>query len=308
MKGMWKFWVLLAVYVLIGRLPVRLRYAIARFLSDNVYRLRPGLQAALQDNMRHVLGPTASDEEVDRAARQVARNAGRYYADLVGMPRLDPHKLYQRSIRLDGLEYIQDAIARGRGVVLVSAHYGNPELAVQALAAVGIHVLAFTEPLRPPALSHLTHRLRNRHHDFRTVGVGAVKEAVRRLRGGGVVCILCDRDIQHNGIEVDFLGSRLRVPPGAVDLAMRTNAEVIPAWVTRLRGYRLNAAIGPPLPLVRTGDHDRDLQVNMQRLLALFEPVLRRDPTQWFVLERLWPNGGRPPEPGATMEGVDARG
>jgi lauroyl/myristoyl acyltransferase len=286
---MWKFWVLLAVYVLLGRLPVQVRYAVARLLADAVYRARPGLRAALRDNMRHVLGPTASDEDVERAARQVARNAGRYYADLIAMPRLNPHKLYRKGLRLEGLHYVQDATAAGRGVVLVSAHYGNPEMAVQALAAVGIHVFAFTEPLRPPALSRLTHKLRNRHHEFRTVNLANIREAMRRLRGGGVVCILCDRDIQGRGIEVEFLGGRLRVPPGAVELAMRTNAELIPAWVRRVRGFRLHAVIGPPLPLERTGNHDRDLLINTQRLLRRFEPEVRRDPTQWFVLERLWP-------------------
>jgi KDO2-lipid IV(A) lauroyltransferase len=171
----------------------------------------------------------------------------------------------------------------------VSAHFGNPEMAVQGLAAAGVSMFALTEPLRPKALSDFTHWLRFQHgHDYKTVGFGGVKEAFRRLRSGGVIAILLDRDIGGTGVPMQFCGAETRMPLGAVELALRTGADLIPGWAWRIKGYRFRARIGPPMELVRTDDFDADVRLNAQRLLAIFEDRLRSDPGQWAVLEPIW--------------------
>ena len=71
-----------AVVNTIGRMPLSWRYGIARFGADRIYNWGPNIGKNVRSNMRHVLGPDASDEEVDRIARQCARNTGRYYADV----------------------------------------------------------------------------------------------------------------------------------------------------------------------------------------------------------------------------------
>lgn len=284
---------LLAVWVL-GPLPVRVIYAVARLAADAVYLLRPGIRRAVRSNMRHVLGPAASSRQVERATREAIRNAARYYADLIRMPRLNVRRFYERDLTLDGLPYLQQAIRGGKGAVLASAHLGNPEIAVQALASVDILVLALTEPLEPRRLFDLTQRLRSGHgHTYRAADFGGVKEALRRLHAGGTVAILIDRDIQGRGVPLPFCGAEARMPMGAVDLALRSGAELIPAWVHREPGFHYHAYMGPPLPLVRSGDRQHDLRTNSARLLALLEEHLRADPGQWAVLERIWPD----PEP-----------
>ena len=110
------------------------------------------------------------------------------------------------------------------------------------------------------------------------------------LREGGVVAILVDRDIQKRGIVLDFCGAPARFPTGAVDLAIRTNSVLMPGWVRREGGFKIRAEIGPPMPLVVTGDRDADLRLNMKHLLARFEKHLKDDPGQWSVLDRIWPD------------------
>jgi KDO2-lipid IV(A) lauroyltransferase len=298
-KGMWKYYVMLAVIHSIGRMPLRWRYGIARFVADRVYAWGPRIRENLRDNMRHVLGPDADEREVDRLARTCARNTGRYYADVVGMHRMDVRRFFENDLVLTGVEYVEQARREGRGVVLASAHYANPEFAVQGLAAAGINVFALVEPLEPPQLGRLMYSLRNRHgHHYEPVSFGGVKRAMEWLRGGGVVAILVDRDIQKRGVELEFCGANARFPTGAVDLALRTNSMLLPGWVRRESAYKVRAAIGPPLELVRTGDHDDDLRINTARLLALFEQHLKRDPGQWSVLDRIWPEeeAARPSE------------
>lgn len=303
--GKWKYYTMLIVVNTIGRMPLGWRYGIARIVSDRVYDWRPGLRRNVRSNVRHVLGPGASDAEVDRVARACARNTGRYYADVVGMHRMDVYRFLENELVLEGLEYVREAQAAGHGVVLASAHYANPEFAVQGLAAAGMRVFALVEPLRPPELGRLMRSLRAVHgHEYEEVSFGAIKRAIAWLRGGGVVAILVDRDIQKRGVTVDFCGSPARFPTGAVDLAMRTGAVLMPGWVRRTGGFKVHAAIGPPMPLVLTGDADEDLRVNTARLLAIFEKHLKRDPGQWSVLDRIWPDDTHPPPqvPGAAQE------
>jgi KDO2-lipid IV(A) lauroyltransferase len=286
---MWKYVALLVVYKTLAWLPVRAAYAIARVAGDLSYLLQGRTRAHVKDNMRHVLGPDADEKEVSRAAREVFRNVTRYYADLIRQPRIDPERLLKQDMAVHGLENLQDAVARGKGVVMVSAHHGNPEMAVQALAAADIYVYALTEPLQPKQLSDLTHRLRSTHgHVYRPVSTSAVKGALRYLRQGGVVAILCDRDIQKTGQLLSLCGSTARFPLGAAMLAVRTGAEVVPAFHHRLEPGRAEVWIEPPLPLDRTGDDEHDVRAISEKILARIEEHLRRDPGQWAVLEPIW--------------------
>lgn len=305
----WKYWLMLIVINTIGRLPIGWRYGIARVVSDRVYDWRRSIRENCRSNIRHVLGPSATDDEVDRIARQCARNTGRYYADVVGMHRMDVFRFLENDLTLEGIDYVREAQEAGRGVVLASAHYANPEFAVQGIAAAGVKVFALVEPLEPPELGRLMRSLRTVHgHDYEPVSFGAIKKAIAWLRGGGVVAILIDRDIQKRGVEIEFCGYPAKFPTGAVDLAMRTGAVLIPGWVRRTGGFTVHARIGPPLPLILTGNADEDLRVNTKRLLDLFEEHLREDPGQWSVLDRIWPDDVAPNDDARPLAGAtDAR-
>jgi KDO2-lipid IV(A) lauroyltransferase len=294
----WRYYLMFAVVHTIGRMPLRWRYGIARVVSDRIYAWGPNIGKNVRANVRQVVGPQASEEEIDRIARQIARSAGRYYADIVGMHRMNVQKFHASELTIDGVQYIREAQAAGRGVVMASAHYANPEFAVQGLLGEGITVFALVEPLEPPELGRLMRGLRTVHgHRYEPVGFSAIKNALSWLRNGGVVCILIDRDIQKRGVPLEFCGRTANFPTGAIDLCLRTNAVMLPGWVHRLPGYKVHADIGPPLELIRTGDNEEDLRVNTHRLLKVFERVLKAEPEQWMVLDRIWkddPSSARP--------------
>ena len=301
--SLWKYYLMVAVVATIGRMPIRWRYGVARFLSDRIYRWRPSIRNACRANARQVLGPDATEQQVERVAHQMARNTGRYYADVVGMHRMDVQKFFHENLELQGLEYIDQAKAEGRGIVLASGHYANPEFAGQGLAAIGMPILALVEPLNPPQVHRLMYDLRSVHgHRYETVTFTGVKNAVQWLRDGGIIAILIDRDIQKRGVELELCGAVARFPTGAADLALRTNSMLLPAFVRRRSEYKIEVRIGPPLDLVRTGDRDEDARINSQALLKLFEAWLKQDPGQWSVLERIWP------EPPAEDEPLDVSG
>ncbi len=294
---MWKYLLLLASLYLLAPLPARILYGIANLAGELAYVLFARVRHNVWDNMRHVMGPATPKAELRRAARQVFRDTARYYADLIRRPRLDVQRFYDRQLVYHGFEEnLAAPLKRGKGVVLVSGHFGGAELVLQGLLPLGIKVVALTEPLEPPALSRLVHRLRSSTgHTFLPVNLTNVKAALRHLKAGGVVALLTDRDIEGRSLRIPFCGAPASMPAGAVELAMRTGAPLVPVFPHR-RDNRYEAVVEPPVELVDTDDRQADLKTNVGRLLERFESHLRSDPGQWTVLEAVWEDGkaGKP--------------
>jgi KDO2-lipid IV(A) lauroyltransferase len=120
------------------------------------------------------------------------------------------------------------------------------------------------------------------------VGTSSVKGAIRYLRQGGMVAILCDRDIQKTGQLLPLCGCPARFPVGAAALALHTGAQIVPAFSQRRGPGRNEVWLEPPLRLERTGDEGQDVRAMTQKILARFEEYLRRDPGQWMVLDPVW--------------------
>jgi KDO2-lipid IV(A) lauroyltransferase len=287
---MWKYVLLLLSVRLFGWLPTRVLYSLANAAGELAYILFVRVRHNVWDNMRHVMGPAASKAELRRAAREVFRNIARYYVDLISRPRLDVQRLYDRQLTHYKLEEnLLAPLRQGKGVILVSGHFGDAELVIQGLLPLGVKALALTEPLDPPALSRLVHRLRSSSgHTFLPVSLSNVKATLRYLKAGGMIALMCDRDIEGRSLRVPFFGSPASVPVGAVELAMRTGAPLVPTFSHRRNNNHYEVYAEPAVELARTGDTHADLETNVRRLLERFEPHVRRDPGQWTVLEAVW--------------------
>ena len=307
---MFKYLALLISYKTLSWLPARAAYFIADGIGGIMYAVRPGLRRNVQRNMRQVMGPEATEREVRAASRRVMRNATRYYADLVRTPRLDMIRFYNERINfVSGLDDLRRWVTTKRGVIIVSAHYGNPEVVLQAAVALGIPTFTLTEPLKPRRLNDLVHKLRaSRGQVFRPLSLSAVREVVRWLREGkGVVPLLCDRDIQNTGMMLPFFGAETRMPVGAVELALRTGAVLIPMFCRRTKGGRFDLFSDPPLEMIVAGNAEEDVRVNALRIIAAMEREIREDPGQWIVLESVWEPEERTEKPPLVRQSANRR-
>lgn len=285
---LWKQWSLLVAVQIGAHIPRSLAYGLARVAGDLAYRARAGARRDVEDNMRHVLGADAPAERIQRYAREAFRNVARYYVDLVRLPVTTPHELLQERVGLVGFDKMQALLAAGRGVIVGTAHYGNPEMAVQVAGVLGLDTLVLAEPLQPPSFAARMERIRNQFGiRYVDVGYGAIAECIRHARKGGVLAIAADRDIQGKGVPLDFFGAPTRVPLGAADLALRTGAALMPAYCKRV-GDGFEVVFEDPLELVQTGHAKEDALANTRALFARFETWLREDPGQWMVLDRIW--------------------
>jgi KDO2-lipid IV(A) lauroyltransferase len=284
----WKQWSLTFAAKLGGRLPRIVAYGLARLAGDLAYYLRTPTRLDVEDNMRHVMGPRASQAAVRGAAKEAFRNVARYYVDLVRLPQTSPEQLLNETVRLHGFERLAEPLQAGQGVIVATAHFGNPEMAVQVGAILGLDVLVLAEPLQPPAFARLMEKIRSAYGPrYEDVGFSTIAHAIRHLRAGGCLAITCDRDIQGKGVPLPFFGQEARLPLGAVDLAARTGALLMPGYCRRI-GPHFDVYFEEPVSLISTGRPKEDALENAKALLARVEPWIRSDPGQWMPLERIW--------------------
>jgi KDO2-lipid IV(A) lauroyltransferase len=273
-----------------GWLPTRLLYAGAAAGGTLLWYLSPGVRRTTRDHMRHVLGPDASSGERDRAARGSARSALYYFVDLAKYSRMAPEDVFSHVDEATGVPETLHAHDRGCGMLLVSAHLGNPEFIVQALGEFTIDLAVVTEPLEPQRLHDLVHGIRGRSGvKFIPADLSGVRQALTHLRNGGTLAVVSDRDVLGSADRRPFFGEPAPIPSGAIELARRTGAPIIAGSVTRTAPGRFRIDLEELELPEATGDRGADVESGMGELIAFLERIIRRYPTQWFVLSPIWP-------------------
>lgn len=247
------------------------------------------LRGVTTDHMRHVLGPRARARLVNTCARDCIRTAAWYWIDLARIPRLTTEQTFARLDSIEGIEALYEAYDEGRGVLLLSAHVGNPEVFAVLLPHLGLPTAVFVEPLDNPRVHALIEATRERGGArMLEPDTSGVRTAITQLRCGGVLGGLADRDVLGTGEPYLFFGERAALPDGMIDIALRSRAAIVAGWVTRTKRGRYAAVIErlelPPT----TGDRRRDVAAAEAVYLQALERAIRRSPGQWFALAPVW--------------------
>ena len=267
-------------------IPSSVGYWICDRIADLLYLFAGTTRRNIEFNQRHVLGANAPADEVRRVVRGVFRTLVKNYYDQFRLWKLTDDELRDFA-DLVGIEYLDEALSHGKGVLLVTAHFGSPEVTAQALAVRGYDITSPVEHIQPEALFQLMTSLRA-SHGLHIVPVEKPLNLLKALKRGGIVGIVSDRDITNSGICVPFFGEPTRMPDGAVQLSLRTGAPIVVAYSYRLPDNRFRAVGFPPIYLKKTGDKTADVERGVRQIVALMEQFIREHPDQWFVTVPMW--------------------
>jgi lauroyl/myristoyl acyltransferase len=271
----------------VPHIPPALGYPAASWLGARLYASSPQ-RGNVEDNMAHVLGQPVGSPRVQSTARQVYRNQAKNYYDLLRVAALSADEIRKAVRELRGLEHLDQALSRGKGVVVASAHYGNFDLAGQILAILGYRLTGIAEHLKPERLFQYVRRTRE-SHGLRFIPIdGPLLTVYRALRANEMVATALDRNVSGAGRLVKFFGQPARLPDGYLKLALRTGAALVLAFCRRLPDNTVLITIEPEQPLQRTADLEHDIAANLPQVLAVFERYLSRHPDQWVYFQRVW--------------------
>ena len=278
----------------LSRLPRRIGYLIATLVGDIIYLVSPRIRGTIASNVMHVMGAESDDAEVRRVVRGVLRNASKNYLDLIRIPRMKPQQI-KRQVTPHGVHHLVDALARGKGVMLVTAHFGSFDMAVQLLAVHSVRTTIPVEALEPERLlDHVVSLRKNKGLNIIPAKSGALQAMIKALRNGEIVLIACDRDVTGEAPKALFFGEETRLPDMAVRIALRTGAAIIPVFNIRRDDGEYDVYVEPPIEVVSNGT--ANVTGHMNEVIRVMEKYIKSCPEQWAVLEPVWPESSHRPQ------------
>ncbi len=264
----------------VPRLPGALDVPLAEVLGSLAYVAAPRARAAVRENLS-IVAPERADA---RTIRRVFVEQARNYLEIMRIRTFDAARLLA-NVDQRGWEHFASAHAKGKGVIVASAHLGPVSLVGQLFIARGYETVLPVETGRSEF-----QRAVNRGRaamGLQLVSTDAPLAIVRALRAGKVFGLLADRAVTGVGERVPFFGREALLPSVHIALALRARVPLIPAFSGRERG-RLTASFEPELELVSTGDRAADVRMGMLRWAEVLERYVRRAPEQWTVFEPFW--------------------
>jgi KDO2-lipid IV(A) lauroyltransferase len=193
-------------------------------------------------------------------------------------------------VDIDGLDNLNKALERGRGVVYVTGHIGNWELMAHAVASKNYLISVIAAPLEPEQVNDMVVRLREKL-GVRTIlrsRPGASRELIRVFKENRVLGILIDQDTDVESAFVDFLGRPAWTPTAAASMAIKFDAPVIFGFIKRGKKDRHTVTIEGPLDLTLTGNREKDIIDNTAMLTKKIGDCILNAPEQWVWMHRRW--------------------
>jgi KDO2-lipid IV(A) lauroyltransferase len=236
------------------------------------------------------------EPERRRLLRGCYASLGRLLGEFSQLPRATPESL-RRIIEYDevGLAHLREAERNKRGVIFLTGHLGVWELHSFGWSALEYPLSFLVRPLDNARIEEMIEAIRTRFGNRAIDKQSAARQSLRVLREGGTLGILSDLNTQtREGVFVPFFGKLACTTAGIATLALKTDAVVIPTcavWNPKRKRYFFHG--DPPVELVRTGDHNKDIEVNTANFAAAMERMVRLYPDQWLWIHKRWKT--RPP-------------
>lgn len=281
----------------------RLAGALARFVPSGVGaataaaivarvgpRLSPARARQVERNLARVHGAPLTGRAEREAVAATFASYGRYFFELFRLP-VASSAWIRTHMEVLGFERLERAVEDGRGVILALPHLGNWDLAGAWLADRGIRPTVVVEPVEPPELFEWFVDVRSRlGMTVLPLSSRAAPALLRVLRAGGVVCLVSDRDLTGDGVEVPFFGEHTTLPGGPALLALRTGATILPVGCFFRSGGRQVARILDPIAVDVAAPRDAEVRRVTAALASSFEVLIRSAPQHWHLMQPNWPS------------------
>src|SRR5438309_6347781 len=281
----------------LGALPRPLARAAGISLGWIIYLLHHRLRSVGIRNLA-LAYPEKSRRERARILRGVFTSLGRQLAEVCLFPKYTLENV-GKVVVYDGFENFERALARGKGVLFLTAHLGAWELSAFTHSLYGHPLHIVMRPLDNAYLDRLMRRYRTMHGNSTVDKDDFVRGLLSAMKAGETVGILMDTNMTPpQGVFTDFFGIPACTASGLARIALRTDAAVVPGftiWDRELRKYRLR--FDPALALIRTGHEEADIVANTALFTKVIEDYVRRYPEQWLWVHRRWKTRpeGQPP-------------
>ncbi len=276
---------------LLSLMPRRAAAAFGGWLVRVYARIGASRRRILRANLRAAF-PEKGEAELDALAGASADWLGRAFVEFLQVSRMSEADIRAR-VRVSGEEHLAAARARGRGVFLLSAHFGGWELGAIRAGLIAEPIAPVVRPLDNPHLERELARRRTRFGNRLIAKRDAARDVLRTLREGGTVAILVDQNVlPQEAVFVPFFGRLAATTPALALFQLKTDAAVVPAFVWPEGAGRYRLALGPPILAgefrSEGGGRDEAVRRATARYMEVTEEVIRAKPEAWLWMHNRW--------------------
>jgi len=269
----------------VQHLPLSFSYKLATFLSDIHYYLSFRDRRNVKNNLKVIL---ASSDNIAHLSREVFRNFARYLVDFFYLPGKLNDDYIREHVTVKNLHYIPEALKKGKGGIILTAHIGNWELGGFVVSRLGYPLIAVALPHKERSINNLFNSQRQSQGITIVANNVAIRECIKGLRQNRMIALLGDRDFNATGEMMDFLGKKARMPKGPAAFSLKTGAPIIPAFLTRDMDNHFTLTFEEPIFPPENPEDSHALKRMMRKYIAIIEKTIHCHPTQWYMFQRFW--------------------
>jgi KDO2-lipid IV(A) lauroyltransferase len=282
----------------ICRVPQSWAQRIFTEVADVAWRRQGPKVQVLEANLRRVLswkenGPDVDGKALRRLSRAALRSYARYWLEVFRLPVIPIERIMAgMHVNAEGEAALFANLKAGRGVVIALPHMGNFEQAGAWVVACGAgSFTTVAERLRPESVYEAFVRFRESLGMEVLPLTGSASPfgtLAQRLRAGGLVCLVGDRDLTESGVEVELFGEKARIAAGPAALAVQTGAALLPVATWFEGEHDWAAHIYAEIPVPETGARAEKVAAMSQQLARVFEQAIAEHPQDWHMLQRVF--------------------
>lgn len=280
---------LITILNLIGRCTPRAALpGMGRALGMAAFRGMRRYRTVARANLQRAYGHEWSEDEIERVARESFRHLGITLIEFfLREPRITGEEV-EREVRFEGQAHYEEAFARGKGVILISAHYGNWEMMGPRLHREGYRVNAVSRTADDPGLERMIESIRQRCGLHQIPRRQAARLGLAALRKNEILAILLDQNTAEGGVFVPFYGYPASTATGPAVFALKTGAAVVPTFCLREPDGSHVMKAWPPIYPTSTGDRTEDVRRLTAEITQVIELQIRERPELWCWLHNRW--------------------
>ena len=280
---------LVSCSLIINFMPRSWIYNFARAIATIGYSVAGKQRKIALENLSIAFGKDKSSQQIKQIVKDCFIFMAKAGVELVFL--MDRPALIRKNIEMVGKEYLDTALSKGKGVILVSAHFGNFPLMMAKLSLEGYKTAGIMRFMRDERAERFFTAKRTKlgiktiYSQPRKV---CVENSIRTLRANELIFIPLDQNFGTGGVFVDFFGRKAATATGPVVLAKRTNATILPCFIVRQPEDTHKIIFEPPLALEEGRTNQETIAINVQRLTNVIETYIRRYPAEWGWIHRRW--------------------
>lgn len=272
---------------LVRALPRRAALALGRRLGRLGRWLQPGRARIARNNLQHAY-PELTAGERDAILKEMFAHLGAGFTEMLRLDLMKEAADIQRDFDIIGEEHLREALAEGRGCILLTGHVGFWEAGNFIFSKLGYPIGVVAKPMRNPLTDQYFLRMREMAGGYIINSRKGARRILKALQQKHLVGILMDQHVsRRQGVQVPFFGRPAWTTPIIAELAMKYRVPIVPAFCRWLPDDRYQLEIFPRIMLA--GEPTRDkVAENTALLTRVIEAEVRRHPAQWFWVHRRW--------------------